>query len=40
MEIVASLTLSGETVRFDKKHFIDCTLKGCSLVYLGRRRHF
>lgn len=35
MEIVASLTFSGETVPLDEKHFIDCTLEGCSLVYLG-----
>ena len=35
MEIISGLTIVGESVRLDEKHFVDCTLDGCSLIYLG-----
>ena len=35
MEIVSGLTISGEAICLDEKHFIDCTLKGCQLIYSG-----
>lgn len=35
MKIISGLTITGEVVDLDEKHFIDCTLHGCSLVYLG-----
>ena len=35
MQIVSGLLISGEVVRLDEKHFIDCTLDNCSLIYLG-----
>lgn len=35
MEIVSGLTITGGEVRLDDKHFIDCTLEGCQLIYCG-----
>lgn len=35
MEIVSGLTITGESVCLDDKHFVDCTLDDCELTYSG-----
>ena len=35
MEIICGRTITGEVLRLDDKHFVDCTLDGCQLSYSG-----